>query len=221
MPIKDLSVIAREEKRKAAAEAEDEAAGENAETLRARGVRVDWLLAMSFALDLWNWKTWEVCQSLVKPATEDYDRCRFADLPFVEPYTGPATVFLSHCWGGKWGDLVAAACGGASTDRIVWIDIFAVRQWPGNSADLNFRGVISGSTALIVALAPVSGAVSEGWLPEIGFRGTTGDDAFEEYAASDEYKAVSEIIPFCRLWCIGAWRFSPVSPLTTIFRAIL
>jgi len=63
---------------------------------------------------------------LVKPATEDHGRCRFADLPFVKPYTGPATVFMSHCWGGRWGDLVAAACAGASKLRIVWIDIFAV-----------------------------------------------------------------------------------------------
>jgi len=62
----------------------------------------------------------------VKPATEDHGRCRFADLPFVKPYTGPATVFMSHCWGGRWGDLVAAACAGASKLRIVWIDIFAV-----------------------------------------------------------------------------------------------
>jgi hypothetical protein len=35
---------------------------------------------------------------------------------------------LRSVLGGKWGDLVAAACAGGSTDRIVWIDIFAVRD---------------------------------------------------------------------------------------------
>jgi len=42
-------------------------------------------------------------------------------------------------------------------DRIVWIDIFAVRQWPGNSADLDFRGVIGGCTAVIVAMSTIAG----------------------------------------------------------------
>ena len=55
---------------------------------------------------------------------------------------GKATVFMSHCWGATFGDLIGAACQGGRTDRVVWIDIFAVRQWPGNVADLNFRGVI-------------------------------------------------------------------------------
>ena len=108
-PITDPAVVAREAARKAAAEGEDAALGWDAEALRGRGVRVDWLLALTFALDLWGWKTWEVVSRLVKPATEGHGRCRFADLPFVKPYTGPATVFMSHCWGGCWGDLVSAS----------------------------------------------------------------------------------------------------------------
>ena len=35
-------------------------------------------------------------QFLVKPVTEGEGRCRFADLPRVRPYTGAATVFMSH-----------------------------------------------------------------------------------------------------------------------------
>ena len=38
--------------------------------------------------------------------------------------------------------------------------MFAVRQWPGNAADLDFRGVLEGSTAAIVAAAPVEGKLS-------------------------------------------------------------
>jgi hypothetical protein len=40
----------------------------------------------------------QVVKFLVKPATEFHGRCRFADLPCVEDYMGPATVFMSHCW---------------------------------------------------------------------------------------------------------------------------
>ena len=63
-------------------------------------------------------------------------RCRYGDLPELKECFGPAAVYMSHCWGAKFGDLVGAACYGASKDRIVWIDIFAVRQWPGNVADI-------------------------------------------------------------------------------------
>lgn len=106
-PITDPGVISREESCKLAAEGEDAAARWDAEALRCRGVRADWLLAITFELDLWDWKTWEVISFIVKPATETSGRCRFADLPFVKPFTGPATVFMSHCWGGLWGDLVS------------------------------------------------------------------------------------------------------------------
>ena len=127
-PITDPGVIAKEEELKARAEAEDTANEWGAEKLRARGVRVDFLVALTMALDLWEWKTWEVVQLLVKPATSGRDRCRFADLPEVGPFTGPATVFMSHCWGGRWGDLVAATASGAQWNRVVWVDIFAVRE---------------------------------------------------------------------------------------------
>ena len=133
-----------------------------------------------------------------------HGRCRFADLPSVLPFTGPATVFMSHCWGGKWGDLVAAACAGAEPDRKLWLDTFAVRQWPGNSRDLNFRAVIRRCRAVVVAVAPLPDtAVAQGFLPEIGFDGQTGQAALDAYPLSDEYKAVAKVLPFARLWCIG------------------
>lgn len=118
-PIDNPAVIDAEEACKKLAEADDEIAGWNSEMLRARGIRIDFLLHLTFVLDLWKWKTWEVVQFLVKPATENNDRCRFSDLPVVEPFTGPASIFMSHCWGGLWGDLVAAACKGAQVNRVV------------------------------------------------------------------------------------------------------
>ena len=123
-PVTDPAVIASETEHKLAAEAQDQPAPgaplDHATKLRCCGVRVDFLLALTFALDLWDWHTWEVVQNLVKPATEGAGRCRFAELPTVRPFTGAATVFMSHCWGGRWGDLVAAACAGADTRRVVW-----------------------------------------------------------------------------------------------------
>jgi hypothetical protein len=134
-PVFDPAVIRREEACKAEAEAEDAALGPDADEVRTRrGIRVDFLLAMTFALGLFEWKTWEVVRYLVKPATEGHGRCPFTSLPFVKPFTAAATVFMSHCWGGRWGDLVAAAAGGGRQDRVVWIDVLAVRN---NLAYLN------------------------------------------------------------------------------------
>lgn len=42
----------------------------------------------------------------------------------------------ADCWGGSWGSLVTAIAANASRETCVWIDLFAVRQWPGNVADL-------------------------------------------------------------------------------------
>ena len=95
--VADSAVVAREEKHKEAAEAEDEASGENAEKARGRGVRVDWLVALTIALILWDWAIWEVAQFLVKPTAVDSGRCDFADLPAANPFKDPATALASHC----------------------------------------------------------------------------------------------------------------------------
>jgi hypothetical protein len=95
--VTDPTTIAPEELFKLEVE-KDDALNASTEKLHARGVRVDWLLALTFELDLWEWQTWQVVKFLVKPSTEAHGRCRFADLPFVKPFTGPATVFMSHCW---------------------------------------------------------------------------------------------------------------------------
>lgn len=91
-PIEDEALIAEEKLRKEAVESEDAGAGWDAEALHACGMRVDLLLAMTFSLNLWEWKTWEVVQFLVKPATESRNRCRFIDLAEFRPYKGPSKV---------------------------------------------------------------------------------------------------------------------------------
>merc|ERR1712166_545159 len=105
------------------------------------------------------------------------------------------TVFMSHCWGSKFGDLIGAACHGARTDRVVWIDIFAVRQWPGNVADkrdLNFLNLISKCETLVVSTSPVAGLKTF----------MTDPQERDAFLASLEGQVAKKLIPFLRLWCI-------------------
>jgi hypothetical protein len=71
-----------------------------------------------------------------------------------------------------------------------------VRQWPGNGADLDFRGVMELCAAAIVAAAPVSGPVSESPFVLKHERAA--------FKLSAEYAAMQKTLVFCRLWCIGA-----------------
>ena len=191
--VADEDVIRVESKHKFAAETEDQersgSPAAHSEMLRGRGLRVDFLLALTFALDLWAWRTWEVVQYLVcvvgvaggggLAGGKSFTRTRFEPtLPKTHTHTGQASdggpravpirrpslraavrggrdrvsqvrgaregthapltshprrppgtptptarstplYTLSHCWGGKWGDLIAAVCAGASTKRCV------------------------------------------------------------------------------------------------------
>ena len=78
--------------------------------------------------------------------------------------------------------------------------MFAVRQWPGNGADLDFRGVLEGCTAAIVAAAPIEGTL----LKEYGKESMANPSAKAAFLDSDEYSAVAKVLPFCRLWCVRA-----------------
>ena len=164
---------------------------ERAEAMHCRGVRIRWLLAFTFDHDCWDMPTWQVVRDIIVPATRDR-RCRYAELPGMCDFTGPADVFMSHCWGARWGDLVCAACCGARADRIVWIDLFAVRQWPGNAADVDFRPVVARCKALIVAVSPIRQLAR--FLP------TRSDH--EAFLASPEAAEAKKRIAFFRLWCI-------------------
>ena len=121
---RDASGCAREDAR---------AGGDAAERLRGFGVMLSFLVAFTYAHDCWDWESWRVQRDIIKPATAAR-RCRYAELPGMAPFVGAATVFMSHCWGSKWGGLVMAACAGAREDRVVWIDMFAVRAGGGNAA---------------------------------------------------------------------------------------
>jgi ankyrin repeat protein len=167
---------------------------DHARKLHSLGIRLSALVAFAYAHDCWDWPTWMIVRDIVKPATK-VKRCRYGELPDMKDCFGPATVFMSHCWGAKFGDLIGAACHGARTDRVVWIDIFAVRQWPGNDADLNFRGVIRRCAALVVSTSPVDG------LKKWDGVGSTKEEA-DKFLASYKGKLAKKATPFFRLWCI-------------------
>ena len=156
------------------------------------GVTVDWLLAFTFDHDCWDRPTWWVNRYIVKEATREC-RSRYMHLPSMRRHARPARVFMSHCWGSKWGDVVLAACHGARSDRMVWIDLFAVRQWPGRDADMNFRAVTGKCAAMIVSFSPVEGLkrLMDGHL----------QSSIDAFYATPEGDAARKCIPTCRLWC--------------------
>ena len=158
--------------------------------VHACGVTVDWLLAFTFDHDCWNRPTWWVNRHIIKEATRT-SRCRYMHLPEMKKYADSSEVFVSHSWGSKWGDVVLASCHGAHRDRVVWLDLFAVRQWPGSKADLHFRSVIERCDALIVSMSPVEGLAKY-------IQNYHDKMAFLE---SDEGIAAQKIIPVFRLWC--------------------
>ena len=167
--------------------------GDHMEYIHKLGVNVKWLLAFTFDHDCWEWPTWRVNRDIIKPATRNFGYCRYSELEDVSDFTGSATVFMSHCWGAKWGELVLAACEGARSDRYVWIDCFAVRQWPGNTADLDFRGVVDRCEAMLVAVSPLKDLKDE-------FLATKSRaDAF---LSSDAGKTAKTDLFVFRLWCV-------------------
>ena len=68
-----------------------------------------------------------------------------------------------------------------------------MRQWPGNGADLDFRGVIKGCTALMVAAPVVEGEIS---------KRIVKDDHRAAFLASEEFVAAKKLLFAFRLWCV-------------------
>ena len=174
----------------------------NADCLSGLGISICALIAFAFAHDCFGWPVWQVVRDIIVPATRDL-RCRYGDLPEFcgLGMFGKATVFMSHCWAATFGDLIGAACQGGRTDRVVWIDIFAVRQWPGNVADLNFRGVIQRCKAMIVSVSPVEGMMMRHREFPNGWSYYPVDKA-KEFFSSETGIVAKTILPFCRLWCV-------------------
>ena len=113
-----------------------------------RGVRVAFLLELLAELPAGT-TTGQVVALLVKPRTRRR-RCRFVELPEMRGRVGRPRAFVSHTWNAPFADLVAAIRHALGDGEYVWVDIFAVRQWAGNGADLAFECVIREAPCLLL-----------------------------------------------------------------------
>eukprot|EP01037_Dinobryon_pediforme_P018841 gene18841-19158_t len=104
-----------------------------------RGLTVGFLVEFCRKFDLWKTPTWQVRRDYIIPMTKN-DRCRFVDLLAVKEsdVVGVAEIFISFSNATLFGDLITAIRDAADDQCRVWIDIFAVMQWPSLKSDLNF-----------------------------------------------------------------------------------
>ena len=158
----------------------------------ARGVSIGFLLAFTKFYDCYDWNSWDIIRKILKPATEEH-RCRVVELPEMASFVGPAKTFISYAQAGKWGDLVAAiADGGADLDRCVWIDLFAIRQWPSDKPDLDFASTIEHCSSFMVVCSYLK-EVDEMDLNAVG----NGRASIYDLDMS-----VKRQICFARVWCL-------------------
>ncbi len=158
----------------------------------ARGVSIGFLLAFTKFYNCYDWNSWDIIRKILKPATEER-RCRVVELPEMASFVGPAKTFISYAQAGKWGDLVAAiADGGADLDRCVWIDLFAIRQWPSDKPDLDFASTIEHCSSFMVVCS---------YLKEVDEMDAnavlTGQTSIYDLDMS-----VKRQICFARVWCL-------------------
>eukprot|EP01045_Picozoa_sp_COSAG04_P007421 COSAG04_NODE_388_length_15249_cov_7.616502_4_plen_3423_part_00 len=116
-----------------------------------RAPTIAWVIAFTKENDCWAWPTSRVVDEIMIPRTAA-THCRFAELPECAAQFGPADSFVAHCWAAQWGTMVAALAEFPDHSHRVWIDCFAVRQWPGNRSDLAFKGVIERCSSFILAV---------------------------------------------------------------------
>ena len=196
LEIKDSERVSREEAFANAAETEDKERGvAPAVYSHQMGVTVDWLVKWTEAQQCWNFPTWKVQHTIIKPLTE-LQRCRFTELEpsdenKLDGVVGPADIFVSHCWGSCFGDLVAALADCCDGSQRAWVDIFAVRQWPGNGADLDFAGVVSRCACVVLVCVRLEIIEKLTWFE------------IQEMAGKiDVPSAARKSIPFFRVWCL-------------------
>jgi len=158
-----------------------------------RSVRVSWLVEFTKKHVPREWSTADVVERIIKAQTSER-RCRYVDLLGKED-VGDAALFCSHTWRASFVDLVAAIAHVAAGDTFVWIDIFAVRQWPGNDADLDFRPVVRDAAAFLLVAQHVE-EVAE----------MQHEDAVSRARVPE---AANRLCAFFRIWCARRPRPAP------------
>ena len=173
-----------------------------------RAVSVGWLKKMARRLVAQHGRaltTGQVVERVVRPATAA-TRCRYVEL-LDEGDVGEADLFVSHTWQASFVDLVAAIVHVATDEMFVWLDVWAVRQWPGNGADIDFRPVVGEAAAFLLVAMHVQ---------EV--QDMSNPDAFAHRAPEVALKKCA----FYRVWCArrvgGGWRRRALTlPLTRVF----
>lgn len=152
------------------------------------GVQVGWLRSTFARQCRPGMSTLEVVQQIIKPSTEGR-KCRYVAL--LEPsVVGRARAFSSHTWKAPIHDLIAAIAHVLPDDAFVWVDIFAVLQWPVPEQvfDLDFRSVVQACGALILVAVHV---------PEIAALTIP-----EAQAQGNVPEAARQLCAFFRVWCL-------------------
>lgn len=163
-----------------------------------RGVTLGFLLSWTKERNCWDLRTEEVVEKFIKPETETL-KCRYIELPSMQAsgVVGKTRTFISHTWGAKWGGLVAAVLDGdASLDRIVWIDIFAIKQWPINDPlemqlELDFGLVIRECESFLIVCS---------YLEEV--ETMDEQDLFSRNSKKLSFETRRQIA-FLRSWCLA------------------
>ena len=179
---------AKKEENTAAQIVQDDVTANAAEHLHERAVKVQWVLDFTNKHNCWHMPTWQVVRDIVKPSTR-HNRERFTELPGMETFVQPAQVFVSHCWGAKWGTLVGAVVDCIPLTSYVWIDAFAVRQHPGNIADLDFSFCIQNCDAVLL-VTESNNEVTQLEIEDINFNDVRPS------------KDAQSKIAFFRVWCL-------------------
>jgi hypothetical protein len=153
--------------------------------LHSCGLPIKWLVQWTNDRKCSSMTTFDVWRNFILTETRK-ERCRYVALDSAKPFTGPAKTFISHTWSGIWGDLIAAISYGADLDRRVWLDIFAVCQWPNRSRspEFDFDDVIHSCSSFMVVCSIPSKDAEVRVDSQLDFHG---------------YKKHS----LCRLWCLA------------------
>ena len=155
-----------------------------------RGVTIGFLWHFTKYFNCWEWTSHDVIRKIVKPLTEE-KRCRFVELPEMKDHVGPASTFISYAQAGRWGDVMGAILdGGADLSRCVWLDVFAVRQYPSRCPDLDFASTIAHCSSFMV----ICSARKE--VEEM--------DTLDAWAGKTHLipEHVRKMICFMRVWCL-------------------
>ena len=88
---------------------------------------------------------------------------------------------------------MAGLAAGAPPGRRVWVDLFAVRQWPGNAADLDFVGVIRRCKAVVLVAQALPAVAALDW-----------DDCC--WGRAEVPEEARRVVAFLQIWCLVSRR---------------